>query len=51
MHAAQAPASPSAEQPRAVPIGRFVPTAPQPQPAEIDPSTLGLAGYMALRAN
>jgi hypothetical protein len=46
------PASlPLAEQPRDTQTGRFVPTAPQPQQpaAEIDPSTLSLADYMALR--
>jgi hypothetical protein len=51
MRAAQAPASPLAEQPQDAQTGRFVPTAPQPQQpaAEIDPSTLSLADYMALR--
>lgn len=50
MRAAQAPASrPASEQPRDAQTGRFVPTAPQPQPAETDFSTLSLADYMALR--
>jgi hypothetical protein len=49
MRAAQAPASPASEQPRDAQTGRFVPTAPQPQPAQTDFSTLSLADYMALR--
>jgi hypothetical protein len=50
MRATQAPASlPLAEQPRDT-QGRWVPQQPiVPEPQEIDPSTLSLADYMALR--
>lgn len=50
MRAAPAPASPLAEQPRDAQTGRFAPQQPMvPEPQEIDPSTLSLADYIAMR--